>query len=245
MKPVFASMLLFIAVGIPYSYAFELVPHKAIYTANIKKGVSINGKAVRELKKLENGQWKYTFDVRSFAADIDESATFSLNDEKILPQRYRYKLDPILGSSKVASADFDWQKGTVKGSNKNKPWLLENIPPNTLDRLSYQLQLLKDINRANKPDYKVAHKGKLRPTLFETVGEELVDTKLGTASTIVVRKVRDESSKRQTNLWISKKYPMLLIKMTQTEKDGEQYEIHLDSAKVDGKAIEFDSKKRL
>ena len=59
------------------SQASELVAHKASYTAKIKKGLSIKGKAVRELKKSANGQWLYSFNVHSFVADIDESTLLS------------------------------------------------------------------------------------------------------------------------------------------------------------------------
>ena len=90
MKRFFSSILLFICLASSAS-AFELSPHTATYSANIKKGIKIKGKAVRELKRLDESTWHYSFDVRSFAADIDESVTFSLLDDRITPEKYRYK----------------------------------------------------------------------------------------------------------------------------------------------------------
>jgi hypothetical protein len=238
------SILLSVLIAIPCAQAFELIPHNATYSANIKKGIKISGKAVRELKQLDDQSWLYSFNVSSFAADIDESVVFTLREGGIESQKYRYKLSPVLGKSKRASADFDWTKQLVNGSNRGKAWTIADIPLNTYDRLGYQLQLLRDINLAKAtPAYKIAHKAKLRPTQFERIGKELVDTKLGSAATIIVRKVRDAESKRETHLWISEKYPMLLVKMTQIEKDGEQYEIHLESANVQGTPISFDTQK--
>ena len=61
-------------------------------------------------------------------ADIDESVTFSLLDDRITPQEYRYKLDPAFGRTKRASANFDWATQSVVGSNKDKKWSINNIP---------------------------------------------------------------------------------------------------------------------
>ncbi len=238
MKLLLTSLLLFFFT-VSSSSAFELVPHSATYSANIKKGVQIKGKAVRKLKQLDEQRWKYSFSVDSLFADIDESVTFSLNESKqrVVPEKYKFSLSPMIGRTKKRKVYFDWSANTATG----KSWKIENIPFNTYDRLSYQLQLLKDINTSKpKLNYEIAHKKKLRPSTFEKVGEEIMQTKLGPSSTTVVKKVRAQDNKRQTSLWISKKYPMLLIKMTQKEPDGEEYEIHLENAVVDGKQASFE-----
>lgn len=225
--------------GIP-TQAAELLPHKVSYSAKIKKGVSIKGSAIRELKKLDNGQWLYNFDVRSFIADIDESTRFSWHKQQIIPEQYKYKLSIFLAEDRLKKVDFDWQKMTATNPLKTKSWAIKDIPEKTLDSLSYQLQLAMDIH-AGKQDmhYDVAHKGRLKKSHFRVTGEEKVETAFGKLDSITVKKVRDKSSKRQTYLWFSKQYPFFLLKMVQFEVDGERYEINIKQASVEGKPVTF------
>ena len=224
-------------------FATELIPHKASYTAKIKKGISINGAAVRELKKLDNGEWLYRFDVDSFVADIDESVHFSWVNNKVVPRKYKYKLSPFLAKNRTNKYVFDWSNKTIKGTYKKKKWLIEDIPDNSFDRLGYQLQMIMDIY-ANKPDmyYQIVRKKTLNQSHFQIIGDEIIDTKFGKLNSILVTKIRAKKKKRKTHMWFSKDYPVLLLKMTQKEKNGEEYEITLKSAEIMGKKISFRSK---
>lgn len=238
LKFALSSLLLITASSL---HAFELVPHSATYSANIKKGVKIKGKAVRELRQIDAQQnkWLYRFNVDSFAADIRESVVFSFATGQLKPEHYTYQLSPFFGRDRKRQVVFDWANKLSTNPLKKGGWKITNTPDNTYDRLSYQLQLLQDFDQKRAPvEYNIAHKAKLRPSRFAYTRTETLDTALGPASAVVVTKVRDEGKKRQTVLWLSTEYPMLLLKMTQIEKDGEMYEISLDSAIVDGKAIQ-------
>lgn len=242
MKFFLSSLLLLSSLScISFStHAFDLVPHSATYSANIKKGIKIKGKAVRRLKKLDGDRWHYSFNVRSFVADINESTVFTLEGAQISPQNYNYKLSPMFGRDRKTKIQFDWQAGSVKGRSKSVDWDIKGIPSNTYDRLSYQLRLLRELDKpAPRLDFQIAHKKKLRPSTFIKTGEEVITTQLGEAKALVVKKVRADDNKRQTYLWVSEKYPMLLLKMTQIEKDGEEYEIHLETANVNGTEVTF------
>ena len=222
------------------SQATELVAHKASYSAKIKKGVSIKGKAVRELKKSVNGQWLYSFNVNSFVADIDESTLLSWHNNQVVPHLYSYKLSVFLAPDKLKKVNFDWDQMSATNPLKKRGWAITNIPANTLDKLSYQLQLGMDLQSGKQEMlYQVADKGKLRKNLFRVTGEEEIKTAFGIISSITVEKVRERNNKRKTNLWLSKQYPFLLLKMVQVEKDGEQYEINITQASINGKIITF------
>lgn len=234
-----AFMLLLLSSLLSLSaFSMELIPHKAHYTANITKGVSMKGEAVRELKQLANGQWLYRFDVESFAADIEESTTFSWQDNHITPNSYKYELSPFLASKRKRKVSFNWQEKTAKSSYKDKEWTLKEIPLNSQDRLSYQLQMLVDV-ATGKQDmiYPIAHKGKIKDSQFRTLREEPLHTTLGTLNSILLEKVRAGSNKRKTLLWFSKDHAFLLLKMHQIEKDGDEYEINIKSAEINGTAI--------
>lgn len=232
------SYLLF---GISFtSQATELVPHKASYSAKIQKGMSIKGKAVRELKKSQNGQWLYSFDVKSFVADIDESTLLSWHDNQVVPHLYNYKLSAFLTSDRLKKVNFDWSKMIAINPLKKKGWIINDIPSGTLDRLSFQLQLGMDLQSGKQEMfYQVADKGKLRENHFRVTGEVEINTAFGTIQSITVEKVRDKSKKRKTTMWFSKQYPLVLLKMLQVEKDGKRYEINITQASIDGKNITF------
>ncbi len=175
-----APLLLAIAAT---SQAGELVAHKASYTAKLKKGISIQGEAVRELKQSENGQWLYSFKVRSFFADIDESTRLSWQNNKVLPHSYNYKLSAPLTRDRRKKVNFDWDKMIALNPLQKKGWTITDIPENTLDRLSFQLQLAMDLQAGQQNmRYAVADKGKIRENRFRVTGEETIKTALGSNS---------------------------------------------------------------
>lgn len=231
--------------------ALELKEHTATYTASIKKGVSIKGSAVRSLSKIDDKQWLYRFDVESFIADIKERTRLSSHIKKepespesshlhIIPSDYNYKLSAFLMSDRKRQVQFDWGSKTAVSPVKKDKWMLTDIPENTYDALSYQLQLLIDVSEGKKEmTYQLAHKGRLRESTFVVLGEEVIDTRFGQLNSIAAKKLRDDDAKRQTYLWFSTDYPLLLLKMTQRESDGEEYEIQLNEASIEGKAVDF------
>ncbi len=222
--------------------AVELQEHTAIYTAKIKRGVSIDGKATRSLKKLDANKWLYTFEVDSFIADIKESSLVVTSEAGIKPLGYNYKLSAFLISDRKRQVSFDWVENTATSTLQKNNWQLLNIPENTYDRLSYQLQLLLDVDKQKQlMNYNIAHKGKLRESQFIVIGSEIIDTRFGKLNSILAKKQRDNDAKRETFLWFSKDFPLLLLKMTQKEKDGEEYQIDLTSAHIEGKNISFSS----
>jgi len=198
----------------------------------------MKGEAVRELKQLKNGQWLYRFDVDSIAADIKESTTFSWQDNQITPQNYKYELSPFLASKRKRKVTFNWQQKTVRSSYKDKKWTLDAIPINSQDRLSYQLQMLVDVKSGKRNMvYPIVHKGKIKDGHFQTLREEPLKTALGTLNSVLVEKVRATTKKRKTLLWFAKDHPFLLLKMNQVEKDGDEYEINIKEAEINGTQI--------
>jgi len=239
LKQYLSVILLLLCFSLP-SIANELVPHTASYTAKIKKGISIKGQAIRELKRSSDGQWLYSFNVDSFVADINESTLLSWDDQHVIPKVYQYKLSVFLARDKKKEVHFDWKTMSAINPIKKSGWSIKNIPIHTLDRLSYQLQLGMDLQSGKKEMfYRVAHKGKLRENQFKVTGEEKINTTLGFVDSITVIKVREKSKKRKTHMWFSKQYPLLLLKMIQVEKNGDEYEININHAVIDGKNIIF------
>lgn len=207
--------------------AQTLTPHAASYTARIKKGISMNGTAIRELKPLGEGKWVYRFDVDSTIADIKESVVFDWQDAHVIPTQYNYELSGFFVRDRHQDVQFDWRKEQALGKHDGKQWQVP-LPQNALDRLGYQLQLLMDVAQGKQSmHYQVVHKGHLRDNEFRVIGEERIPSVLGEIDSILVEKVRAPEKKRETLLWFAKDNHSLLLKMLQKEEDGEEYEIVL------------------
>jgi len=210
-------------------HPFKLEAHTAKYTARFKKGVNIKGSGVRQLKALGNDRWLYRFDVDSLPVDIRESVQFLWQDNSVRPIEYQYSRNGFFIRKKTRSIYFDSKNNLAKGKNSGDSWQI-NTPSNSLDRLSYQLQLLADIALERSPmRYQVVHKGRLEDSQFQIIREETLKTKIGTEQSVVVEKVRSPEKQRKTLLWFSKSNPLILLRMYQQEKDGEEYEITIQS----------------
>ena len=75
------------------------------------------------------------------------------------------------------------------------------VPIGALDKLSYRLALMRDLSRgARNFEYTIADGGQLKRYVLADIGEERIETALGTFDTILIRRER-ENSKRQTTFW--------------------------------------------
>ncbi len=73
---------------------------------------------------------------------------------------------------------------------------------------------------------------------FRVLGEERVDTVVGSVDAIKVERVRDPTqSKRITILWFAKDWDYLLVRLQQVEKDGKEYQIIVKSGTVNSKTV--------
>jgi len=207
---------------------------RAIYKAKFS-GFSIE--ASRELHTLPNQQQQLSFRASTWLAKLNETSRFSWGDlGQLIPRRYEYHRSG-LGKPRDAVLDFDWARLRVVNNVQAKPWSM-TIPELTLDKLSYQLQLRSDLlNGKQSLQYDIADGGRLKTYLFEMVGEEMLQTRLGKLATVKIKKIRSTGKKRTTYIWMAKNWDYLLVKLQQTENNGKTYAIHLLSAEIDGETV--------
>lgn len=206
----------------------------AKYEASFK-GVPITAK--RSLKALDNGLLELRFSADSWVANISEFSHFHWGEQgRVVPKNYEYHRQG-LGRDRHAVLSFNWEDRRVINNVQNKPWEMD-LPEEALDKLSYQIQLRRDLlNNKKSGRYTVADGGKIKHYLFEVVGEEVLQTPVGRLNTIKVKRVRENSNKRLTYLWLAKDWDLLVVRISQQEKDGKPYEIILANAKIDGKPV--------
>lgn len=216
--------------------AAELQPFSASYTADWKQ-LPFSGTAERSLQQQDDGTWKLDFSASMLVAGLNETSWLSLVNGDIQPHKYRYSRKGM-GKAKKIKQDFDWQTQQATGSDRGKPIKLTLIQ-GVQDKSSYQLALQRDVaDGKTSMSYQVLDGTDLDTYDFRVLGEESVETKVGTVDAIKVERVRDPTqSKRITVLWFAKDWNYLLVRLQQIEKDGKEYQIILEDGTVNNKAV--------
>lgn len=216
--------------------AAELQPFSASYTADWKQ-LPFTGKAERSLKQQADGSWKLDFSASMLVAGLTETSWLNLVNDTIQPLKYRYARKGM-GRSKEIKHDFDWQTLRATGKDRDKTVdvkLMQGIQ----DKSSYQLALQRDIAAGKTSmSYQVLDGDDLDTYDFRVLGEEVVNTMVGSVDAIKVERVRDPTqSKRITILWFAKDWNYLLVRLQQVEKDGKEYQIILEEGSVNNQPV--------
>lgn len=220
----------------------SLYPMTATYRASLDKGIPVKGSATRTLESKGNGQWLYRFDVDSFIADIREATYFRWEDDRVVPNIYRYSLEGMMIPDRHRSIDFNHADNRVSGDYEGDE-VNYTVPADALDPMGYQLQLRQDLkNGLTEMKYEVVDKRHLETSRFGVVGEDVLETKLGMVKTLKVEKIRAPKKKRTTLMWFAPDWDYLLVRLVQVETDGTRYEIHLESAEINGKNVSAQTK---
>ena len=99
-----------------------------------------------------------------------------------------------------------------------------------LDKLLYQYSIMQDLKQGkSKLRYVIADGGKEKIYIFETQGEEFIDTPIGKLRTIKLKRQRQDSD-RQSIFWSAPDIGYLPVKLEITE-DGKKTIIIINSLK--------------
>lgn len=217
-------------------HAQTLQPFQASYTADWKQ-LPFTGTAERSLQQQADGSWELRFKASMLVAGVSESSRFRLQDGQLLPLRYKYDRTG-LGKPRKSRQHFDWNSMQVNGQDKKGDYQLP-LHAGVLDKSSYQLALQKDVATGEDSlSYIVLDGDDLDTYDFRVLGDEQIETPLGTLNTVKVERVRDPGqNKRKTTLWFAKDWGYLLVQLNQVERDGKEYTIMLQDGRVDGKKV--------
>ena len=205
----------------------QLKPFKAYYQAQFDLGISLSGEVVRELKALPDGQWQLSMKASAIMARIDESSRFEISQQQLYPLHYSYQRK-VFGKKKQRQQQFDWSAGNVLSSQTDRATTLP-IDQNTHDKVSYQIQLWRDLDAGlSEMHYQLVDGDHLKQLDFLRIGEEIVDTPAGRFETIRVERDRGDNSARKTTLWFAKNLDHVIVKLQQIETDNKEYTLLLE-----------------
>jgi len=163
---------------------------------------------IRDDTRVERSEWAYAGDW-------------------LQPIRYRYERTGR--KTRVIDITFDWEKNTARHESGGTTWQLE-VPPGTMDKFSYILALMRDLELgARRMEYTIADGGRhLKRYVLTGVGEERIETALGTLDTVVIRRER-ENSARRTTFWCAKSLGHFPVKIVHTERDDATLTLQIES----------------
>lgn len=150
---------------------------------------------------------------------LEESIWQLRGEAEFRPLEYLYRQTG--GRTREVSVSFDWGSGIIRNRAKGRDWEMD-IVPGVLDKLLYQLVLMRDLLAGKEEfDYVVADGGKIKTYHIVKVGEETVETPLGALQAVKLVH-RKSGSPRMTTLWCARALQFLPIRLDHIEKDGQQ-----------------------
>jgi hypothetical protein len=188
----------------------------------------------RRLLVSADGDYRFESDSRPTAAlrwlfkdHIHETSSWRFAGNNPRPQVYRYERSGGRNEEAIELV-FNWSEHTVT-DKRSKPVWSTTIPPETTDKLLYQLQLMVDLRDDSKTlDYTVADDGKIRHYHYRKVGEETLDLDPGVFKTI---KLRQDDGRRSTTIWCAPALNYLPVRIEHTEKDGSRMQANVTRIK--------------
>lgn len=212
-----------------------LKPYDAVY--HIEKGM-LSTDAKRRLARQGDDRWRLSQEASVLFVSVKEIAHLELRDGRLRPLLYSYEQRPQ--QRRDERTTFDWENRRATTEVYREKDRHTTIEPGTFDQLSFQLKMRLDLLRGEFEDgrvYTVVDRGRLKQYRVERIGEEMLDTSLGTLRTVKLRQVRiGKEDERETLVWVAPEWNYLLVRLIRYE-DGDEYRLDLKSATVGGEKV--------
>ena len=218
------SFCLFMLPGSLRSESLAALPtfevEYSLYARNAKAA-----QVIRRLSRLEDNSYEYRSETKTVGLislfkklRIIETSHLTVQGGLLKPVYYSYKRSGDRKKRDV-SIEFNWETNKIKNTINGDFWHMP-IQPAVMDKLLYQLAIMYDLHNGQTPvSYLIADGGGIKTYSFEKLGEETIDTPLGSFSTTKMLRHKPGSSRRSV-FWCAPALEYLPIKVEHTEKDG-------------------------
>ena len=155
-----------------------------------------------------------------------ERSDWAYAGDWLKPLAYRYERTGR--KARKIDITFDWDENVARHVSPDTAWKLP-VPPGTMDKFIYILALMRDLSRGERSmDYTIADGGRLRRYVLTSVGEDRIETALGTFDTIGMRRVHG-NGRRVTTFWCASALSFLPVRIVHVERDGTPLTLQIDS----------------
>ncbi|MTI63986.1 DUF3108 domain-containing protein [Methylophaga sp.] len=222
MLRLFSYILLFclsnpaLASDIPDFSANYLVRLNGIQAGELKRTLTTQENGLRKFSSVSQAKGVFSF----FKPDvIEETSVWKLVDDRVTPQRYRYQRTGGK-KDKFLQMQFNWRQKQVSIDDREHPWELD-IKTGVLDKLVYQISLMRDLNKGIKQvDYLIADGGHLKTYEIKVLARETITTPMGQIETIKLTRHREKPNDRETTLWCAPALGYLPVKLEHVEDEA-------------------------
>jgi len=148
---------------------------------------------------------------------IIEQSLWEYDDGKLVPLQYEY-LHTGIRNERNVTVEFDWDENQIINSVNGSTWKMPGVE-GVLDKLLYQYSLMRDMRSGQTHfTYTIADGGTEKLYVFESLGEEVIETPLGKMRTIKVVRHREDSDRKST-FWSAPDIDYLPVKLENVD-DG-------------------------
>ena len=204
----------------------KIIIPKAFDTSyELTMGVLTLGEMNRKLYfDNEKGRYVYTSSSKPTgyakwmtSSTIDETSEWIFNGKRLRPLNYSYhRTEGAFNKEKEVEVKFDWENNNALSVMNGNP-ITFKLPGNSVDALLYHLAVTYDLKIGRKDlGYNVANGKRVKLHRFERVGEEDIETAMGTFKTIKIKL----PGKRETIIWCAPELDYLPVQLEQHESRG-------------------------
>ncbi len=181
------------------------------------------GIAKLSLKMQANNEWIYSLKTEPSGifrltgkGRIHEVSIISLTDEQFVPKSYSYKQADDSKRRNI-DAQFNWESNELTIKRKGEE-AIERLTDPILDRLSVTLAVMEEVrNGFSRAEMQVLDNGSVKTMHFINEGGRSIKTRIGTFDTILVRRIREGSS-RETLTWFAPELNYIPVQIEQLKK---------------------------
>lgn len=242
MLQLFSAFLLYSSVAASVAastvLAADLQPYELEYSAHYR---NLAASATRSLQPDASGMsWQLQQSVAldlmgATLVSIDESSQFGWQNNQPVSREYSF-VQKGLGS-RARSLHFAADGRQAAFAINDEKGVLDLTAP-TFDNLNLLL-VLRDQLAAGKTDisFPVAERGELDTHHYKVVGDEQLTTAAGPFATVHLQRIRDAGSGRTTDVWLARDHDYVLVKLLQSEPDGDSIMLEVKAGTVAGKPL--------
>jgi hypothetical protein len=207
-----------------------LSPYSAQYKTTAR-GMSL--KLSRNLERSANGSYTLTNGGKIMVVGFHEVSVFGVDGTKVRPKSYVYQGSGLINRRR--EVHFTPGSDVIRSLYKEQ-WYELPYKEGTLDRMSQQEQLrlflLNDPTPAEDIQISVADGKRVKDYLLTFVGEDVVDTPMGSLNTLHFERLHDDPD-RKSDIWVAPDLDFLMVKTVHIE-DGKPVEVVLTKARIEG-----------
>jgi len=209
-----------------------LSSYEAVYATRLG-GASIE---ITRTLHTTNNQYELNLSASAMLVGFKETSVFEVSDQHIKPLNYIYQGTGL--NRRKSNNDFNWPEGTVSSFYKDN-WYQLDIQPGVYDRISWHEQMRLSLLSGSPPDnqqFNIISGKRIKTYQIEYVGEETLNTALGTLNALHYTRTRS-NSEQEFHIWLAKDWDYLLLKIVQMDAYNETSEVSLKSARLDGQVV--------